>query len=345
MEFLWPQALWLLVLAPLLCAAYVWLLRRRRTALRVTQLAAVRQAMGRQRQWRRHLPPALLLLALMVGVFALARPTTVISLPSDQRTIVLAIDVSLSMIADDVLPSRIEAAQAAAKDFVREQPADVAIAVVSFAGTAALVQAPTRNRDDAIAALDRLQLDRHTAIGSGIIMSLATIFPEQYIDLESVIFGEGALGGKGAAMPRRVMEPAEIVEPGSYASAAIVLLTDGRRTTGPDPVDAARMAADRGVKVYTVGFGTAEGVTVNTGGWQIFMRFDEEALRTIADITHAEYFYAGSAADLRKVYSELGSRFVMERRQTEVSALFSALAALLALLAGGLSLWWFNRGP
>ena len=261
---------------------------------------------------------------------------------------ILAIDVSLSMRATDVEPSRLAAAQEAAKAFIQEQPTDVRTGIVSFAGTALLVQAPTHNREDLIGAIDRLELQRHTAIGSGIIMSLATIFPEAGIDLESAIFGSATPRyGRGIAIdqPKKAeAKPFTPVPPGSYASAAIVLLSDGRRTTGPDPLDAAKMAADRGVRVFTVGLGTPQGGMAGfEGGWSIYMRFDEETLRAIADVTRGEYFSASSAADLKKVYKALNTRFTLERKETEITALFTALAALLAAAAAALSLLWFNR--
>ncbi len=349
MTFLWPEALWLLLLAPALAAVYVLLLRRKkRGAVRYASLSLVQAAMGPGQRFRRHVPPALFLAAMIAAVVAAGRPSAVITLPTDHETIILAIDVSLSMRANDVEPNRMVAAQVAAKAFVQEQPANVRIGIISFAGTAAVIQPPTRNRDDLVAAIDRIQLQRGTAIGSGIIMSLAALFPDQGIDLESIIFGGTSSRDGGRALSpdrnRKDDKPAfKPVPPGSYASAAIILLTDGRRTTGPDSLDAARMAAERGVRVYTVGFGTAQGAVVGIDGWSIYMRFDEETLKAIAEITQAEYFYAGSAADLKKVYERLNTRFVLEKKETEVSALFAAAAALFALSAGVLSMLWFNR--
>jgi Ca-activated chloride channel family protein len=349
MTFLWPEALWLLLLAPALAAVYVLLLRRKkRGAVRYASLSLVQAAMGPGQRFRRHVPPALFLAAMIAAVVAAGRPSAVITLPTDHETIILAIDVSLSMRANDVEPNRMVAAQVAAKAFVQEQPANVRIGIISFAGTAAVIQPPTRNRDDLVAAIDRIQLQRGTAIGSGIIMSLAALFPDQGIDLESIIFGGASSRDGGRALSpdrnRKDDKPAfKPVPPGSYASAAIILLTDGRRTTGPDSLDAARMAAERGVRVYTVGFGTAQGAVVGIDGWSIYMRFDEETLKAIAEITQAEYFYAGSAADLKKVYERLNTRFVLEKKETEISALFAAAAALFALAAGVLSMLWFNR--
>jgi Ca-activated chloride channel family protein len=339
--------LWLLLAVPLLVAAYVLLLARRKpAAVRVASLGALREALGPGQRIRRHVPALLLLAALIVMLLALARPTAVITLPSEQRTIVLAIDVSLSMRATDVEPSRMAAAQEAAKAFVREQPSDVRIGIVSFAGTALLVQAPTQNKEDLIAAIDRLDLQRHTAIGSGLIMALATIFPDAGIDLESMIFGEPRSGGRGIAIENAGKSDAKTftpVPPGSYPSAAIILLSDGRRTTGPDPLDAAKMAADRGVRVYTVGLGSAEGGMAGFEGWSMYMRFDEETLKQIATATRGAYFSAATADELRKVYQDLNTRFMMEKKETEVSALFTAFAALLALLAASLSVMWSNR--
>jgi Ca-activated chloride channel homolog len=340
MNFIWPEMLWALVAVPLLVLLYVWLLRRRKkTAIRFASLTLVKEAMGKSAAWRRHLPPALLLVAVSALLFSAARPTAVISLPSQQETIILAIDVSGSMRATDVLPDRITAAKEAAKAFVNELPRSVRIAVVQFAGTAAVVQAPTLSRDDVTAAIDRFQLQRGTATGSGIVLSLATIFPEAGIDL-SQITGQRNMPPGPNDKPKADFTP---VQPGSYGSAAIIMLTDGQRTTGPDPMEAAKMAADRGVRVYTVGVGTKDGETIGFEGWSMRVRLDEDTLKSIATMTRADYFYAGTAADLKKVYQSLSTRLVVEKKETEISALFAAFGALLVMLAAGLSVWWFGR--
>jgi len=319
MNFLWPEALLLALAAPLLAAVFY---SRRPKAV---------PGMAKASRWQKHLPPALYCTALAVAAIAAARPTALLTLPSQQRTIILSIDVSLSMRAGDVLPSRLAAAQAAAKDFIKEQPGDVRLGIVSFAGTAAVIQQPTHDRDELVAAIDRLQLDRHTAIGSGIIVALAALFPNEGIDVES--FGK-RVPGKEAKPP---------VPPGSNPNAAIILLTDGRRTIGPDPVQAARMAADRGVRVYTVGFGSAQGAPIQVEGYSIYMMFDEETLKAIAGLTNAEYFHATSGAELKKIYDSLTAKFVLQREQTEVTAFFAAAAAALLIAAAGLSLAWFGR--
>jgi Ca-activated chloride channel family protein len=279
-------------------------------------------------------------------LLAAARPSAVITLPTETRTIVMAIDVSLSMRASDVQPNRLAAAQSAAKAFIQEQPDDVRIGLVSFAGTAAITQAPTQNREDMIAAIDRLHLQRHTALGSGLIVSLAALFPDAGIDIEQYVLrpgGRDAPRPKPPAEPKADAKPFTPVPPGSNASAAIILLTDGRRTIGPDPLEVAKMAAERGVRVYTVGFGTPEGGQAQFEGYSMFMAFDGETLKAIAEITKGEYFQAGSESDLRKVYEGLNAKYVLERKETEIAALFAAAAALLAVVAGLLSVSWFGR--
>ena len=345
MTFLWPEMLWLFLLVPALVAGYFYLLRRKQqTALRYASLSMVKEALGSGQKSRRHIPPLLFLLALIAMLVAIARPAAVVTLPSQHRTIILAMDVSGSMRATDVQPNRITASQTAAKAFVTDQPSNVRIGVVSFAGTAAVVQMPTQNREDIIAAIDRFQLQRATAIGSGIIVSLATIFPDAGIDVSSLIYGRNAPRGmpldQAGKVEKKEFKP---VAPGSYASAAIILLTDGQRTTGPDSIEAARMAADRGVRIFTVGFGTKSGETIGFEGWSMRVRLDEETLKTIASMTRGEYFYAGSATDLKKVYESLNSRFLLEKKDMEISALFAAAAAVAALVSALLSLLWFNR--
>ncbi len=349
MSFLWPQTLGLLLAVPALIGLYIWFLRRRtRTAVAYTHVGLVREALTRRSRFRRHLPPLLLLLALIALIVACSRPQATVTLPSEQRTVILAMDVSRSMSATDVEPSRIAAAREAAKGFVQEQPDDVRIGIVAFAGSASVVQRPTRERADLMSAIDQLQLQIHTAIGSGIIVSLATLFPDDGLEALDRPFGRvpdrdvarGAAIDGAKKAPKKEFTP---VAPGSYRHGAIILLTDGRRTIGPDPREAAKLAAERGVKIYTVGFGKADGGMADVDGYSIFMRFDEETLKAVAQITGAEYFRAGTAAELKKVYEGLNARYVLERQPTEISALFAAVAALLTTVAGALSILWFGR--
>lgn len=346
MTFIWPQMLWLGIAVPALVIAYLLLLRRKkRLALRYASLTMVQEAMGASRRLRRHVPPLLFLLALIAMIAAVARPAAVITLPYQYETVILAIDASGSMRASDVSPTRIAAAQAAARTFVDDQPRSTRLALVSFAATASVVQQPTLNREDILSALDRIQLQRGTAIGSGILVSLKILFPDLEFDLRS-----SNPRPSDAARGKPINEPAKgkaadakPAQPGSYNSAAIILLSDGQTTAGPDPIEAAKMAAERGVRVFTVGIGTLGGEVLGAEGWSMRVRLDEEALKTIANLTKAEYFYAGTSTDLTKIYKSLNSRLVLEKKTTEVTALFAAAGAALALLSGFLSLLWFNR--
>ena len=350
-DFLWPQFLWLLLLLPVLVLAYVWMLgRRRKLAVQYASLSLVREAMGKGPGWRRHLPPALMLLALAAMLLAAARPVATIALPMQEQTIMLAIDVSASMRATDVLPNRMVAAQHAAKSFIAELPRRVRVGIVAFAGSAQVAQLPTQSREDLEKAIDGFQLQRGTATGNGIVMALATLFPNSGIDMSALGADRPGLRGGGASQSLdesrqsgRVAAAPPPVAAGSYGSAAIVMLTDGQRTTGVDPLEAAQMAADRGVRVYTVGVGTRDGDTIGFEGWSMRVKLDEETLKAIAAKTQAEYFYAGTAADLKKIYDTLSSRLSVEKHETEVSGLFALFAAVLAVVASFLSFWWFNR--
>ena len=344
MTFFWPDLLWLLLLLPALVLLYLWLMKRKRqAALRYASLAMVREAMAGSSSWRRHLPPLLFLLALGALLLASARPFATLRLPSQQETIVLAMDVSGSMRATDVEPNRLVAAQNAAKAFLADLPRQVKVAIVAFAGTASVVQPATVNREDLVAAIDKFQMQRGTAIGNGIVMSLAELFPDADIDLSKMQYGsrpQGASLDDKAKTGKKTYEP---VAPGSNGSAAIILLTDGQRTTGVDPMEAAKLAADYGVRVYTVGVGTVNGETIGFEGWSMRVRLDEESLKAIAAKTQAEYFYAGTAQDLKKVYTSLSSKLTLQKKETEISGLLALLGAALALLSAGLSMLWFNR--
>jgi Ca-activated chloride channel family protein len=306
----------------------------------------VREAIAPGHWLRRHLPALLLGLGIACALLGSARPSVVMTLPNAHQTVVLAIDVSRSMRAIDIEPTRIAAAQNAVKAFVKELPPSVRVGLVTFAGTAAIAQTPTHNRDELLAAVDRFQLQRQTAIGSGLLAALSVLLPEAVFALEAEEFDWSPSRG-GPGVPRK-LDPTPAtdfkpVAPGSYASGAIVLLSDGRRTTGPDPLKAAKLAAERGVRVHTVGFGTREGGAVEFDEGTVYMRFDEAALRAIAGITEGQYFHANSTSDLHKVYRDLTAKLVLERSETEVSAFFGAAAALFALVAAMLSALWFHR--
>jgi Ca-activated chloride channel family protein len=342
MQFLWSYALWLLALVPLVGAVYVWFqMRRRKYALRYASLALVRPALDTRTRWRRYLPPALFLLALAVMLIALARPVALVRTPRQEGIVILALDSSISMRAEDMQPSRFEAARQAARTFIEKRAPGAQIGIVTFAGTAAILQLPTDNEEDLKAAVNRLFLQRGTAIGSGILTSLEAI----------AIAMQGkplAADASGAPLPEPTLAP---VPPGTLLPAIVILLTDGQNRNGPDPIEAAQVAAQSGVRVYTVGVGSRNPVNVpnpfgNRGnfgrgfGGGFRSELDEQTLRAIAETTGGEYFYAADSSELDQVYSNLGLNLVFKEEKMELTAYFSAVAAFLLLAALGLAIWW-----
>lgn len=345
MMFVWHYALFLLLAVPALVAAYLWLLRRaNKPALRYAGFALVREAVGSAQQFRPHLPPLLLLAGLAALLIAIARPVMVITTPSQQGTVVLLMDVSLSMAASDVPPTRLAAARAAALDFVKAQPRDVRIGVVAFGGHADVVQLPTLNRADVLAALDRLELQRFTAIGSGLIGALLTLHPTADIEQGYDIFGIGRAPARVRDVPVNAQERARKPIPDADLSTAIVLISDGLGTMGISPLVAAKTAAELGIRVFTIGVGTLYGGVANVEGWPpIHAEFSEETLEKIADITGGEYFLARTADKVARIYEKLGRRLVLERQELEITVLFTALGIILSLASAGLSLSWAGR--
>ena len=345
MTYLWPGHLWLLLALPLLPLLYVWLLRRRgRTALRYSNLDLVRQASVRP--WRRHVPPMLLFLACAVLLLAAARPTAPLTLPWARSQILLAMDVSRSMRVTDVKPNRLVAAQEAAKTFLAELPKGIEVGLITVAGSAQDVQPATLDRASLVAAIDAFQMQYGTAVGNAIVLCLSELFPDHGIDLGEMTFGPYQRAKnrddktRPAKPPPKAIAP---VAPGSYDSAAIILLTDGRRTTGIDTLEAARMAADRGVRIYVVGLGTVDGEIPGGEGMAIYLKLDEPTLREVARMTGGEYHHAGTAEKLRGVYQNLGSRLQVQTRETEIAPMLALAAALLVAMAAGLSMIWFGR--
>ncbi len=353
MSFVWPTLLWLLLLIPLLVAGYFYLLRRKkRQAVRYANLLIVKEAMAGRVSFRRHVPPLLILAALTLMIIAVARPQAVVTLLSSRGTVILAMDVSGSMRADDIAPTRIEAAQAAARAYIERLPRDVNAGIVVFAGSAFLVQQPTDDREDLLRTIDRFELQRGTAIGSAIVVSIETLFGVDIdLDEEGPLGqqqGFGGQGGFGIPLGGLVQQaepatPPPGTTPGSYQEAIVILLTDGRATTGPSPIDAARVASDWGLRVFTVGFGTAEGGVVDFAGQSRRQQLDEDTLRQVAEITRGQYFLAGTGAELESVLETLNTQLVSEREETEITAIFAGLAGLLTMLAAGLSFAWFSR--
>jgi Ca-activated chloride channel family protein len=347
-SFVWPTLLWLLVLIVMLTAAYVWLdARRRRTTARHPELRTVGLGAKPAPAWRRHVSPALMLLALTALVVAIARPQAVLMLPSRIETVVFALDLSGSMRAEDVAPNRLRAAQQAAKVLLEAQPAGVSVGVVALAGTAAVAQAPSRRKDDVAKAIDRLQPQGGTALGNGLLIALSTLLPRTTADVARLINEDAAPKKPGAPPAPVIRTPSDDetpVTPGSYKAGAIVLFSDGESNAGPKAVQAAQLAAANGVRVYTVGVGTTEGVVLKVDGMSARVKLDEQVLKQVADTTGAEYFRVADAEELKKVYRTLDARLAFDKRdQVEITALFAALGALLALCAGLLSMGWYGR--
>ena len=332
MSFIWPQALVLLLLVPVLAALYVWAqTRRRRFALRYASVSLVQQAVGRGPGIRRHIPAALYLLALTAMIFALSRPQATIPVPQNTGIVILAIDVSGSMKATDVEPTRMDATKNALLNFVDGQPKGVKIGIVSFSDYGALMVPPTREREIVIDAIQRLRTLRGTNIGGGIEVALDAIY-------------EGIDGGRTTLLPDG-SAPAAGDGRERPPPASIVLLSDGQSNTGPQPERVAEEAVEVGVKVYTIGIGTPQGTILHIQGRNVFTRLDETALRNVADLTGGRYFNAQDETDLSQIYDELARERQLEDEETEVTFAVTAAALLLSIGAGALGLLWFNRLP
>lgn len=327
----------LLLLIPLLIVVYILLQRRRQKyALRYASLSLVKEAMGRGPGWRRHIPAAIFLIALTFMIIALARPEATTLVPSAEGVIMLTIDVSGSMIATDLQPNRMEAAKTAAHAFVDKQPDTVQVGIVSFSDNAFVVQPPTDDKEALHSAISRLNWQRGTAIGRGLVASLEAIAEKTGTGGEINLNQEE----NNTAEPQPTPMPK-----GKYQNAIIVLLTDGENNQWPEPVEIAQIAADRGIRVYTVGIGSEEGAIVRIQGRAIRTRLDEQTLRTISEMTDGVYYNAQTESDLVKVYENLSTNLVLKTDKVEITAYFTAIAVFFSLLAGFLSLMWFNRLP
>ena len=346
MQLLWPGFLILLGLIPLLIAIYIWMLRRRRKfVVRFSSLVLVHAALPHHSWLRRHLPFALFLLALACLAIAVGRPVTITSVPTDQTTIIFTLDVSGSMRSVDILPSRLGAAEAAVMAFIQRQKASTQIGLVAFSNFGEIIQAPTTDQEALQAAIDSLTTGRRTAIGSGILTSIDAIAEVDKNVAPSV------------TDPSTQTEPTPVPQ-GDYAPEIIVLLTDGESNAGPLPADAAQQAADRGIRIYTIGYGTPNG-SVPLGGGQ-FKRgggrgfngggggggggfrvgIDDVVLKQVAAMTGGTYHAAGSADELNNVFANLPTYLITKHEVQEISVLFAAIGALLAAAAIVLSLLW-----
>ena len=339
MTFLWPGNLFLVLVVPALIAAYIWAQRRRQKyALRYASLSLVREALGNGPGRKRHIPPALFLTALLFMTIGVARPETTVVVPVQEGTVILALDVSGSMLAEDLKPNRMEAAKEAAKAFVARQGADVKLGVVAFSGDAQIVQTPTKDKDLVVAAINRLRPQRATAIGRGMLASLDAIFEDSEEQPPSVIAMKRLAGENTGPTPPPVPM-------GADHTATIVLLSDGQNNQFPAPQQVIEDAANRGIRVYTVGVGSSDGTVVRIQGRSVRTRLDEATLKQIAEATGGQYYNASNEKDLRAVYENLSTQLVFREQKTEITALLTAVAAVLSMVAAALSLFWFNRIP
>ena len=322
-----------LLLIPLFALQYLRVQQRRRRFAASYGSFGLAQGVGREIGFRRHLPVALFLAGLATLLIGLARPQAVVSLPRVEGTLILAFDVSGSMAADDIQPTRMEAAKAAAREFVQRQPRSVLIGVVAFSDSGFAVQPPTDDQEAILAAIDRLTPERGTSLANGILMSLNTIFA---VEAEPRLLSN--------LTPTAISTPTPLPA-GIYTPAAIVLLTDGENTVSPDPIAAALIAADRGVRIHTVGVGSAAGTTLQVEGFNVHTRLDEAMLQQISQITDGAYYNAQNEEELREVYEALDPQWVIKPEKLEVTSIFAGAGILVLLIGGALSLLWFSRLP
>jgi Ca-activated chloride channel family protein len=337
-SFIWPAMLMLLAAIPL--GALLYRMREGRRRQRIAELGNVRVgsagmvAVERTTVGRR-IPAALILAGLTALVLALARPQSVVSTPRFEGTVILSFDVSGSMAAADVPPTRMEAAKAAARSFVGRQPASILTGVVAFSDSGFSMLVPTGDQAEVLAAIDRLDPERGTSIARGILSSLTAI---------AAADRDPAEGFYTNRSPDPVTLP-DVVPAGTYVPAAIVLLTDGENNQRPDPLEAAQAAAERGVRIFTVGIGTAEGTTLEVEGFKVHSRLDEPSLQRIAELTGGAYYTATDPAQLEGIYQSIETRLVLRPEATEVTSLFAGVGVVLLVVGGLAGLVWLGRLP
>ncbi len=335
MSFIWPSMLLLVAAVPLGALLYLRLERRRRRRVAEFGALATSGFTGQPSRLRRRIPAALMLAGLTILVLALARPQSVVSVPRIEGTLILAFDVSGSMHADDLLPTRMEAAKVAARAFVERQPSSILIGVVAFSDSGFSIQVPTRDETLVLAAIDRLAPERGTSLGRGIMTSLTAI---------AAADKDPAAGYYSNRSPEPTPLPTPVPD-GTYAPAVIVLLTDGENNQSPDPLQAAKAAADRGVRIYTVGIGSTAGSTIEVEGFKVHSRLDEGLLQQIAEITGGAYFAAEGSDELNAIYDTIDTRLVIRPEAMEVTSLFAGAGVLVLLIGGIASLLWLGRLP
>jgi Ca-activated chloride channel homolog len=336
MSFIWPGMLISLLLIPALVVIYLRIQRRRRQfSASFGGLGLARAADARPLNRRRHIPSVLFIAGLAILLLAMARPQAVVSLPKVEGTVILAFDVSGSMAADDLKPTRMEAAKTAAQNFIKSQPLSVQIGVVAFSDTGFSVQVPTNDQGAILAAVNRLAPERGTSLANGILVALNTIATANAVPAPRFY-------SNATPLPTPTPTP---VPQGTYTSAVIVLFTDGENNENPNPLEAAQSAADRGVRIYTVGLGSPAGTTLHVNGFTVHTQLNEDLLRQISQISGGSYYNAESEEDLAKIYDSITSQLVIKPQKTEITSILAGAGVLVLFVAGTFSLVWFNRLP
>jgi Ca-activated chloride channel homolog len=336
MSFIWPSLLFMLLTVPVLVLLYLWLQRRRYSfAARYGSLGLVHDSRGSGMGIRRHIPAMIFLAGITILLFSLARPQATMGVPKIEGTVMLTFDVSGSMAAADLQPTRMEAAKTAAREFVENQPTGISIGVVVFSDGGISVQPPTDNREETLATIDRLVPRRGTSVGNGILVALNTI---------AVDAGDPPILNTTDLSQDPAVEPIQAPQ-GWYPSSVIVLFTDGENNQEPDPAMAAEVAADLGVRVYTVGIGTAAGTSIEVEGMTIHTSLDETMLQFIAGETGGMYYNAGDEQQLQRIYSDIEPKLSIKPEEIEMTSVFAGLGMIVFLIGGMLSLLWFGHVP
>lgn len=336
MSLIWPSMLFSLILVPLFGIAYLLMQKRRvKVAEQFISIGNEHQKGKKRSQIPRHLSTVLYLSSLAVLLFALARPQATVNFPRLEGTTILAFDVSGSMAADDISPTRMEAAKNAAERFVQQMPGTVLVGVVAFCDSGFSVQSPTNNQDDILAAISRLSPQQGTSLGQGIITSLRAIASEHDVNSNEQI----------SQIENDLASAFNLVEEGVFESTIIILLSDGENNMEPDPLEAAWTAADYGVRIYTVGIGSAVGTTINIDGFTVHSQLDEIVLQEISGISNGAYFNAQNDEDLHEVFGELPHMLRVRPENIEVTSIFTGISIFLMLTGAIFSMIWFRRLP
>ncbi|MEM7334226.1 MAG: VWA domain-containing protein [Chloroflexota bacterium] len=329
MSFIWPWLLLSLLLLPVFVLVYWRILKQRQnTAVSLSPFGVAQNRQGNSLGFRRHLPFIFYLVGIALLMFGLGRPELVVSLPRIEGTVILAFDVSSSMMADDLEPTRLDAAKEAAKLFIEEQPSTIRLGVVAFSNGGLTVQPPTDDKTAVLAAIERLSPEGGTSLGEGIFSSLNALSEEPIeFDLETL----------DSDVPELNIE--------QLNSAVIVLLTDGENTNDLDPLQIANIAAQAGIRIYPIGVGSVEGAVLSLDGFNVVTQLNEQSLKEIASLTNADYFSASNSEQLEQIYQNIDLQLAVRGEKMEITAIVSGLAVLFLLIGGACSFIWFGRVP